>query len=187
MLPATLAPFPPERRPALAEVADGTGWQWRALRGDDLPWLLPLYASTREEELRSVPWPDAAKRQFLSQQFVAQHQHYLAHHPRAHYLAILREGQPVGRFYVDEDGEEDLIVDISLLPSSRGTGTGTAVIGCQQQACAARGRALRLHVMQHNHAALRLYQRMGFVASPAAAAGELYLPMRWEPTSRDVS
>ncbi|NYF37193.1 N-acetyltransferase [Stenotrophomonas sp. JAI102] len=186
MLPGTLAPFPPGRRPALAGVAGGTGWQWRALLDDDLPWLVQLYASTREEELRSVPWPEAAKRQFLSQQFVAQHQHYLARHPRAHYLAILREEQPVGRFYVDEDGEEDLIVDISLSPSSRGTGIGTAVIGCQQQACAARGRALRLHVMQHNHGALRLYQRMGFVAT-SAAAGELYLPMRWEPTHRPLS
>jgi ribosomal protein S18 acetylase RimI-like enzyme len=178
-LPDTLAPFPPERRPALAGVAGDTGWQWRALRGDDLPWLVQLYASTREEELRSVPWPDASKQQFLSQQFVAQHQHYLAQHPRAHYLAILHEQQPVGRFYVDEDGEEDLIVDISLLPSSRGSGIGTAVLGCQQQASAARGRGLALHVMQHNHGAFRLYQRMGFVASPGAGDA-LYLPMRWQ-------
>lgn len=186
MLPDALPPFPVERRPALAAVADSAGWQWRALHQGDLPWLAALYASTREEELRQVPWPEANKQQFLMQQFIAQHRHYLARHAGAHYLAIVRDGQPVGRFYIDEDGTDDLIVDISLMPSWRGRGIGAAVIGCQQQAAAARGRGVTLHVMQHNHAAFRLYQRMGFVAI-AAAAGELYLPMRWQAASGPVS
>lgn len=186
MLPDTLAPFPVERRPALAAVAAGAHWRWRALHQDDLPWLAALYASTREEELRQVPWPETGKQQFLMQQFIAQHRHYLASYADAHYLALLWDGQPVGRFYIDEDGADDLIVDISLMPAWRGRGIGAAVIRCQQQASAARGRALALHVMQHNHAALRLYERLGFVAA-AAAAGELYLPMRWQAASVPVS
>jgi ribosomal protein S18 acetylase RimI-like enzyme len=178
-LPDTLAPFPAERRPALAGAAAADRWQWRALHPDDLPWLAALYASTREDEMRPLPWPETSKQQFLQQQFIAQHQHYLARHPNAHYLAILSDGQPVGRFYIDEDGPDDLVVDISLMPAWRGSGIGTAVIGCQQQASAARGRGLALHVMQHNHGAFRLYQRMGFVASPGAGDA-LYLPMRWQ-------
>lgn len=184
MLPDTLAPFPAERRPALAAVAGLP--DWRALHHGDLPWLVALYASTREEELRPVPWPEPVKQQFLMQQFIAQHQHYVAQHPHAHYLAIMCDGQPVGRLYLDEGGAEDLIVDISLLPHWRGAGIGTAMIVGQQQASAVRGRALCLHVMQHNAGAQRLYRRLGFV-STAAVAGDPYLPMRWDPTPTALS
>jgi GNAT superfamily N-acetyltransferase len=186
MLPDSLAPFPGERRPALAGIAASAGWHWRALRHGDLPWLATLYASTREEELRPVPWPESSKQQFLMQQFIAQHRHYLDTYRNAHYLAILWDGQPVGRFYIDEDGTDDLIVDISLMPSWRGRGIGAAVIGCQLQASAARGRGVALHVMQHNHGARRLYERLGFAATEADA-GEPYLPMRWQAASLPIS
>lgn len=185
-MPAPLTPFPTERRIPQAAPDGSMPWGWRALHGGDLAWLATLYASTREEELRSVPWPAQARQQFLAQQFAAQHQHYLAQHPHAHYLAILCDGLPAGRFYVDENGEDDLIVDISLLPSWRGRGLGTAVIGCQQQASAARGRALRLHVMRHNAAAQRLYTRLGFVAVDVPAS-DVYLPMYWTPPVAPVS
>lgn len=175
-----LAPFPPARFPALAATSD-TPWHCRALGGDDLAWLPALYASTREQELQAVPWPADAKQHFLAQQFIAQHQHYLAHHPRAHYLAIECNGEAVGRIYVDESGAEDLLIDISLFPSWRGQGIGSALIRRQQQASGRQGRGLALHVMVHNMAAQRLYARLGFVESGESADG-LYLPLRWQPS-----
>lgn len=182
MIPAgTLAPFPPERRTAVAGWVLPAGWSCRALHAGDLAWLAALYASTREDELRAVPWPEAVKRQFLDQQFVAQHQHYLGVHPDAHYLAIEHAGQPVGRLYLDDHGADDRIVDISLLPAWRGVGLGTALFGQLQQAAAARDRGLHLHVMVHNTGARRLYARLGFIAA-AIAPGELHLPMHWSPT-----
>lgn len=146
-----------------------------------MAWLPTLYASTREQELQAVPWPATAKHAFLAQQFAAQHQHYLAHYAQAHYLAIECEGQAAGRFYIDETGEDDLLVDISLFPAWRGQGIGAALIRTQQQASAARGCGLALHVMVHNTAAQQLYARLGFVASTESADG-LYLPMRWQHT-----
>ena len=43
--------------------------------------LADLYASTREEELRPVPWDDAQKRAFLREQFELQWDHYRRHYP----------------------------------------------------------------------------------------------------------
>lgn len=179
---ADLTPFPPAQHAALAVDADRR-WHCRSLGSADLPWLLALYASTREQELMAVPWPAPLKQQFLAQQFAAQHQHYLGHYPAAHYLAIECEGQPVGRCYLDDTGEAcDRLVDISLFPPWRGHGIGSALIQGLQKGAAARGRGLALHVMAHNLAAERLYARLGFIAQ-GASADALYLPMCWYPAA----
>ncbi|WP_422509109.1 GNAT family N-acetyltransferase [Stenotrophomonas sp. GZD-301] len=178
----TLAPFPPERRPALAGADDAAAWAWRALGRADLPWLVALYATTRAEELQPLPWPETVKQQFLAQQFVAQHQHYLGHYPQAHYLAIDVDGQPVGRVYIDETGEDDLLVDISLLPAWRGRGLGTTLIHRLQRSAAMRGRGLRLHVQVHNPAARRLYERLGFIAGDDSGQ-QTHVAMRWAGVS----
>lgn len=175
-----LASFPPPRSTALAATS-GLRWRCRPLGDHDLTWLPALYASTREQELQAVPWPADAKQQFLAQQFVAQHQHYLAHYPQAHYLAVECEGETVGRFYLDETGADDRLVDISLFPAWQGQGIGAALIERQQQSSAARGRGLALHVMVHNIGAQRLYARLGFVGSGASEDG-VYLPLRWQPS-----
>lgn len=179
MQPVHLSSFPPARCPALADTGN-TRWHWRALTDRDLTWLPDLYASTRERELQAVPWPAQAKRQFLTQQFAAQHQHYLANHPGAHFLAIEQGDEAVGRYYIDESAGDDLLVDISLFPAWRGKGIGSELIKRQQQASAERGRCLSLHVMVHNVAAQRLYARLGFMVTGESADG-MYLPMRWQP------
>jgi GNAT superfamily N-acetyltransferase len=184
MMPlAALASFPPARRPALAVGSDGR-WCLRALSDGDLAWLPALYASTREQELQAVPWPTTAKQQFLAQQFAAQHQHYLARYAQAHFLAIECDDQAVGRYYIDETGEDDLLVDISLFPAWRGQGMGSTIIHMQQLRSAGRGRGLALHVMVHNLDAQRLYARLGFVMGGGSGDG-LYLPMRWQHTGGD--
>lgn len=100
MLP--LRPFPPERADRLHAPASlaGRGFSLRALVDDDVPWLRDLYASTRAEEMAPLPWPAAAKRAFLDQQFALQHNHYLAMFGDSDFLAIQRRGMPLGRLYL---------------------------------------------------------------------------------------
>ena len=45
---------------------------YRPITDDDKGFLATLYASTREEEMRPVPWPDEEKAKFLFSQFEAQ-------------------------------------------------------------------------------------------------------------------
>lgn len=178
-----LAPFPRERADRIRTPALLTerGFSLRALRDDDIPWLRDVYASTREEEMAGVPWPAQAKRAFLDQQFALQHAHYLKHYADTDFLAIERNGPggvvwPVGRYYLQRVAPEHLIVDIALMPKTRGHGVGRLLIEASQRDAQALGRGMHLHVLQHNVAARRLYERLGFVVTHSAGS---YDHMRW--------
>lgn len=141
----------------------------RAAIDADLPWLRALYATTRTDELARVPWPERVKVDFLDSQFALQHVHYVATFPTAEFLVIEQAGQPVGRYYLQRDGVDDLIVDISLFPASRGQGIAGALIGQTQLEAASRGRGITLHVNNDNPRAQALYARHGFVVTTERA------------------
>ena len=185
--PAPLSAFPPRRDacPTLPALLLQRGYGLRPLVAGDLPWLRELYASTRAEELAPVHWPDSAKRLFLDSQFALQHQHYLAHFSDAHFLAIERGGAAVGRYYLQRNPSHDLIVDISLFPAERGRGAATALIAHSHHEAGLRGSGMELHVHIGNSAALRLYQRLGFVVTEHRRT---HLLMRWAgPRATDAT
>jgi ribosomal protein S18 acetylase RimI-like enzyme len=122
-----------------------------------------------------LPWDDAAKRAFLTQQFDAQDTYYKQHRPDASYDVIVHDGRPAGRLYVDRGADEILVMDIALLPEFRNRGLGTVLLRDLMNEAAAAGRPLVVHVEQFNPARA-LYERLGFEET-----GELgvYLEMRW--------
>ena len=153
------------------------GFSLRAARDDDLRWLRDLYASTRAEEMAPVPWPEIAKRSFLDQQFELQHHHYLTHYVDADFLAIEHaERGPIGRYYLQRNPPEHLLVDISLFPGMRGQGIGRALIEASQRHAQALGCGMHLHVQQTNPAARRLYERLGFASDGSEGS---HRHMRW--------
>ncbi|MEZ5706978.1 MAG: hypothetical protein R3E56_18005 [Burkholderiaceae bacterium] len=153
----------------------------RALRDADLPWLCDLYASTRSDEMALVPWPDPVKRQFIEQQFMLQHRHYLAHYPEASFWAIehRHSGARSNNYYLLRTPPEHLIIHISLLPNARNGGLGSALIQQCQADAAADGCGVRLHVRADQHRcppALRtpgLHRRSRRGLTPADALGAL--------------
>ncbi|MBO9738553.1 GNAT family N-acetyltransferase [Xanthomonas axonopodis pv. begoniae] len=156
----------------------------RAARDADLPWLRDLYASTREAELAAVPWPEVTKRLFLDQQFALQHAHYLAHFADADFLIVETAQAPLGRLYLQRATAPHVLVDISLLPTWRGRGLGTALVAHAQASAAAMECALSLHVLHANPAAQRLYARLGFSAGQST---QTHLQMRWNPHAQLLS
>jgi ribosomal protein S18 acetylase RimI-like enzyme len=128
----------------------------------DRDFLAALYADTRNEELRPVPWSDAEKAVFLGQQFELQWQHYRLHYPRAQWLVILRGGEPIGRLYLEAGNAELRLMDIALLRTARQQGLGTALMRAVLAYAQALGLPVGLHVEPFNPA-WRLYQRLGFV------------------------
>src|ERR1700730_2048625 len=80
----------------------------------DEAFLYEVYASTRTEELASLPWTDAQKDAFVRMQFAAQRQHYRNAYPDAEFSVVLLDGQPIGRQYVQRAEREILLVDIAL-------------------------------------------------------------------------
>lgn len=148
----------------------------------DGPFLARLYASTRAEEMRRVPWSDEEKAQFLDWQFQAQHRHYREHYPDCSFQVIERQGEegeaePIGRLYLDEWDDELRLVDVALLPEARGFGIGTALLRGIQTRGRAVGKAVSIHV-EHNNPALSLYRRLGF---RHVDSNGVYHLMRWDP------
>lgn len=127
----------------------------------DLPFLSRLYASTREEELAGVDWPQEQKDAFARQQFEAQHAWYREQYAGASFDVVEVDGEPAGRLYVDRWPREVRIVDISLLPQHRGRGVGSALLAALFAEADAAAKPVSVHVERFNPA-LRLYGRLGF-------------------------
>ncbi|KSV75932.1 hypothetical protein N185_15920 [Sinorhizobium sp. GW3] len=125
--------------------------------------LRSLYSSFRDDELAAVPWQLEQKQMFLDQQFLFQHRHYVTNHPHADFLIVERDGEEIGRLYVDCSRDHWLIAEIGLLPQCRGKGTGTALLSALlAQAERSDAKAVLLHVEQNNLRAQALYRRLGF-------------------------
>jgi ribosomal protein S18 acetylase RimI-like enzyme len=154
-----------------------SGITLRPVSSSDRDFLLQVYASTREEELRLVDWSADQKAAFVRMQFEAQDAYYREHYHPATFDVVEVDGEAVGRLYVVRWEDEIRIIDIALLPEHRGRGVGTSVIQALLDEAAAFGKRLSIHVEKHNPAR-RLYERLGF-----AEAGEhgLYLLMEVTP------
>jgi ribosomal protein S18 acetylase RimI-like enzyme len=133
---------------------------FRSQTEDDVPFLRRLYGSTREEELRIVPWSDQQKIAFLDMQFAAQSRDYQQNYPDCQFLIIDLEGERIGRLYVDR-GELIEIVDIALLPEFRRRGIGRMLLEEILSEGAATRRKVRIYV-EHFNPARHLYDRLGF-------------------------
>jgi len=154
----------------------------RSATPEDDEHLLDVYASTRSEELEQVAWDEARKVAFVRMQFAAQDLHYRQHFADAAFDVVVVDGLPAGRLTVARWPDEIRIVDIALLPSYRGRGVGTALLEALLAEGAATGRRVSIHVERVNRA-LRLYQRLGFVA---VADRGVHVLMEWHPPPSSI-
>ena len=143
----------------MEQIADYT---LRPVQEEDETLLLAIYSSTRADELALVPWDAAQKQAFLQMQFSAQQTHYRAYFPQAAHEMIMAEGQPVGRLYIDRRETEIRILDVTLLPETRGRGIGTLVIQELMKEAAQANKSISIYVESFNRS-LGLFQRLGFV------------------------
>lgn len=150
----------------------------RACLPADLEFLLRVYAASRSDETAlPTQWTDADKDAFLRFQFHAQDTHYRTQYPRARYDVIVRDGQDIGRLYVERTTHEVRIVDIALLPAHRNQGIGRALVQAVLDEAERGGKIVSLHVELHNPAQA-LYHRMGFTV---AGNADVYQLMHWIP------
>ncbi|WP_083570839.1 GNAT family N-acetyltransferase [Mariniphaga anaerophila] len=134
---------------------------FRTINPDDLPFLIKLYRSTREEELSLTAMSEEEKQRFIEFQFNAQHAHYTNAYKDAEFNLVLINNKPAGRLYVWRTESQIRIMDIALLPEHRGKGTGTKLLQALINESKETEKKLNIHVEYYNPA-LRLYQRLGF-------------------------
>jgi GNAT superfamily N-acetyltransferase len=127
----------------------------------DGPFLLGLYASTRQKELDAVGWPAPVREAFVTMQFNAQQQGYRSAFPNGDFSIILLRDQAVGRIVIDRAEPAYRLVDIALLPAHRGHGLGGTLVQSLMREATAAHRPVRLSVIKGQRAS-RLYQRLGF-------------------------
>ncbi len=149
---------------------------FRPITPQDKAFLSMLYASTREEELKQVPWSDEEKKNFLQMQFDAQHAHYQEHYPDARFELVLMDDIPIGRLYQETWPSQIRIIDIALLPEFRGKGLGRQLMQAVLDEGARLGKAVSIHV-EHNNPAMRLYTRLGFKKTGDTG---VYFLMEWK-------
>ena len=152
----------------------------RPIRQEDQPFLLTVYASTREQELAVVPWNKGQKAAFLQMQFAAQHAHYQEHFAGAAFDVVLVDGQPAGRLYVARWPGEIRIIDVAILPTFRNRQLGTRLITRLQEEAAVARKPVRIHVERLNPA-LRLYERLAFRMVEDKG---VYLFLEWQPAAQ---
>lgn len=143
----------------------------------DYHFMRLLYGSTREEEMKQFPFDEFRKKEFLDQQFGAQYQHYQLHYPTCEKNIIEKDGQPIGRLWIDEWPDQIRLVDIALMPGHRGSGIGSALVRDVLDRGTRAGKPVTIHVESYNPA-LRMYERLGF---QKVDTNGVYFLMRWEP------
>lgn len=153
----------------------------RSITPEDQAFLRRVYASTRADEMAAVPWSEEEKEAFLRFQFDAQHKYYMEQFPRAAFDVIEKDGEPIGRLYVDRRDDEIRLIDIALLPEHRGGGFGGAIMRRILAEGAASEKLVRIHV-EHDNPAMRLYRRLGFEKIEEQG---VYHLMEWTPGSRE--
>jgi GNAT superfamily N-acetyltransferase len=139
----------------------GAGVSLRPITASDEAFLRRLYASTRAAEMAVVPWSEEQKDAFLRMQFDAQHRFYRSRYGRARFDVIEKDGEPIGRLYVDRGENEIRIVDVALLPEHRGRGIGSARMREILDEARTEGKRVVIHVERENPAH-RWYVRLGF-------------------------
>ena len=136
---------------------------------------LVLYTATRWDEFKLVDWSDAQKQTFFKMQFMVRQQQYCRVYPRAIDSIILLDSEPIGRLLVDQDERYLVLIDIAVLPLHQNRGVGTKLVQSLLEEAAAAGKSVRLHVLATNPA-MRMYQRLGFVATDEDG---VYVEMKW--------
>lgn len=167
----------------LPAALQSQGYVLRSETDADIPFLMQLYAATREAEMAQAPWTAEQKQAFLASQFQAQRHHYRTYIDGCAFDVLEFEGAPMGRLYLETRVTRLHIVDIALLPQWRGQGIGTAIVEALQAAGRASGKGVGIFVEKFNPA-LRLYRRLGFID---VADHEVYLEMEWLPQSAQLN
>ena len=152
---------------------------FRPISQDDEPFLFQLYASTREEEFKLLPWNEQQKAAFLQMQFAAQQKYYQEQFQEANFWIIEQQNKSIGRLYLDYRSDEVRIIDIAILSEYRNQGIGSQILQDILVSATEKDLPVRISVEQYNPA-LNLYNRLGF--KKIGDTG-IYFLMEWQHSS----
>ncbi|MHC4876347.1 MAG: GNAT family N-acetyltransferase [Planctomycetota bacterium] len=98
----------------------------------------------------------------VDMQLLAREQQYRAQYPDGRFQLILLDGEPIGRFATDRNGDAWTAIDVALLPQYRGHAIGTRLMESLLRDADAAGRPVRACVRSDNTRARELWLSLGF-------------------------
>ncbi|GGY01357.1 hypothetical protein GCM10007386_35460 [Pseudoduganella dura] len=149
----------------------------RPAEAADQAFLSLLYASTRTADQRMGACDARTEAMLMALQFRARQTLLHALYPYSDMAVIVERERPVGALHVNYGSDEIRILDISLLPETRGRGIGLGLLRSLQAQGARMRVPVRLDVLPGTRVQ-RLFQRCGFTLN---GANGLYLCMEWMP------
>ena len=150
----------------------------RPATDEDREHLLAVYGASRAEELDQVEWAPGSASAFLGMQFDAQDTRVPPGQPRAVLRRDRRRRSTRRAAATSTDAPATCASSTSrCCRRSAVAGSARGLIAELQQAAAAEGRIVSIHVEVHNPAA-RLYERLGFVVADDLG---VYRRMEWTP------
>ncbi|WP_404392370.1 GNAT family N-acetyltransferase [Pseudoalteromonas phenolica] len=150
----------------------------RPFKESDLIFLKHLYATIREPEVAQAQFTPQQKQLFFTQQFEAQHSHYMKNYCTDDFNIIEVAGQPIGRLYLDHWRTETRIVDIALLPEFRANGIGGFLLKKVITEAHKNNKPVSIHVEKFNPAR-KLYEKLGFKFK--SEFNEVYILLECKP------
>ena len=146
-------------------------FEWKRPADADQPFLLQLYASTRDD-LRGIDGDPAMVASLIAMQRRFQEAGWRENFPASQQTICQCQGAAIGRIVVDMGPRELRLVDIALMPQARCQGHGSAIVRALQRCAADAGMTLALSVKSDNGRARRLYLSLGFDVCGADALSE---------------
>jgi len=135
----------------------------------DYRWLWELKRLTMRPYVEQTwgLWDDAAQEQFFRQHFSSET-----------VQIVMLGDRGAGLLNLEPEPKEWFLANLQIHPEFQNRGLGTAVLRTLLESAQQLKKPVRLQVLRVNAAALRLYQRLGFVVYQETATHQL---MRWQP------
>lgn len=162
--------------PAVPTHLVARGITLRPRQPEDGGFVRDLYVASRWDEVAATGWPEVVRLEFLHDQHRLQDAHYTRFYEGLAWGIIELNGEPVGRLYLINLGDDLRIADIALMPKYRGQGIGTGLLTEVQEMARRTGAAKASIHVEMNNPALRLYQRLGF---RVAGTNGIYYLLEW--------
>ncbi|WP_263385227.1 GNAT family N-acetyltransferase [Granulicella arctica] len=144
-------------------------------RPEDALFLEVLFRDVHEPEFAPLQLPPQALAQLIAMQFRAQSLGYASQYPDAQDHIVIVGDEAAGRLLIHRDSQQIQLIDIALLARFRNQGLGSELLRLLIQEAAQVASVLRLTV-RFDNAALRLYQKKGFIRT---GGDGLNLAMEW--------
>ena len=128
----------------------------------DEAFIRRLIVETIGIDLGASAWPESMRSHLLGIQYEGRRRSHNVGYPETESSVIQADGEDAGWVALAAMPNEVYLAEIMVLPEFRGRGIGTAAIRGILATARAADKPLRLKVNAMNHAAIRLYERLGF-------------------------